>query len=149
MALPRRHSPDDVVRLARGWIGTPYHHQASVKGVGADCLGLVRGVWRELYGFDPETTLDYTRDWAEATGRETMLDGARQHLVELPRASAGAGDVLVFRLGPGKVAKHAAVLATDATFVHAMEGSPASEVSLAPWWRRRIAATFSFPGTMR
>ena len=32
-------------RRAR-WIGTPYRHQASLKGVGCDCLGLVRGVWR-------------------------------------------------------------------------------------------------------
>ena len=35
-----------IVRLARSWIGTPYHHQASVRGVGTDCIGLVRGVWR-------------------------------------------------------------------------------------------------------
>ena len=33
-----------VIAAARGWIGTPYLHQASLKGVGTDCLGLVRGV---------------------------------------------------------------------------------------------------------
>lgn len=32
----------DIVAAARGWIGTPYLHQASLKGVGTDCLGLVR-----------------------------------------------------------------------------------------------------------
>ena len=37
-----------VLEAATGWIGTPYRHQASQKGVGCDCLGLVRGVWREL-----------------------------------------------------------------------------------------------------
>jgi NlpC/P60 family putative phage cell wall peptidase len=31
---------------ARAWIGTPDRHQASLKGMGCDCLGLVRGVWR-------------------------------------------------------------------------------------------------------
>ncbi len=30
---------EDIVRAARGWIGTPYRHQASLKGVGTDCLG--------------------------------------------------------------------------------------------------------------
>ena len=39
-----------IVAAARGWLGTPYRHQASVRGEGADCLGLVRGVWRELIG---------------------------------------------------------------------------------------------------
>lgn len=43
-----------VVEIARRWIGTPYHHQASLKGVGCDCLGLVRGVYRELCGAEPE-----------------------------------------------------------------------------------------------
>ena len=35
-----------VVVEARRWLGTPYLHQASECGVGADCLGLLRGVWR-------------------------------------------------------------------------------------------------------
>jgi len=45
-----------VIEAARGWLGTPYRHQASVKGVGSDCLGLVRGVWREVMGEEPDTT---------------------------------------------------------------------------------------------
>ena len=51
-----RHMIDSetIVRCARGWLGTPYHHQASVKGVGCDCLGLIRGLWRELCGPEPE-----------------------------------------------------------------------------------------------
>jgi hypothetical protein len=31
--------------------------------------------------------------------------------------------------------------------IHAMEGGPAAEVPLSPWWRRRIAGAFAFPGT--
>lgn len=38
----------DVVAQAREWIGTPFHHQARLKGVGVDCIGLVIGVAREL-----------------------------------------------------------------------------------------------------
>jgi NlpC/P60 family putative phage cell wall peptidase len=137
------------VRLARGWIGTPYHHQASIKGVGADCLGLVRGVWRELYGQEAEAPPGYSRDWGEASGRETLLEAARRHLVEIEPGAARPGDVVVFRLRTGLIAKHAGVLATSTTFIHAMEGAPAAEVSLGPWWRRRIAAAFSFPRTHR
>ena len=54
-----------IVTAARGWLGTPYHHQASVKGVGSDCLGLIRGIWRELYGPEPEAMPPYTPDWGQ------------------------------------------------------------------------------------
>jgi NlpC/P60 family putative phage cell wall peptidase len=136
---------DDIVRVARGWVGTPYHHQASVRGVGADCLGLVRGVWRELYGCDAEAPPPYSRDWAEAGGIETMLAAAGRHLQSIPVGDAHAGDVLVFRLRAGTVAKHAAILTSATSMIHAMEGSAACEVPLSAWWRRRIAGAFRFP----
>jgi NlpC/P60 family putative phage cell wall peptidase len=136
---------DDIVRIARGWVGTPYHHQASVRGVGADCLGLVRGVWRELYGCDAEAPPPYSRDWAEAGGTETMLAAAARHLQSIPVVDAHAGDVLIFRLRPGTVAKHAAILTSATTMIHAMEGGAACEVPLSAWWRRRIAGAFRFP----
>ena len=47
-------TPAAIVAEARSWIGTPYRHQTSVKGIGCDCLGLVRGVWRACLGREPE-----------------------------------------------------------------------------------------------
>lgn len=143
------HGSDVVVRLARGWLGTPYHHQASVRGVGTDCLGLIRGVWRELYGSEVEAPPPYSRDWAEASGVETMLQAAGRHLRVVAVGEAQAGDVVVFRLRAGTVAKHAAILTGEASMIHAMEGVPVSEVALSRWWRRRIAGAFAFPGTVR
>jgi NlpC/P60 family putative phage cell wall peptidase len=138
-------TPDRIVAIARTWVGTPYHHQASVRGVGADCLGLVRGVWRELYGSDAEAPPPYSRDWAEAGGLETMLAAAARHLQAILPSEARASDVLIFRLRPGTVAKHAVILTSDTTMIHAMEGGAASEVPLSAWWRRRIAGAFRFP----
>jgi len=66
-------SRDDIVASARQWLGTPYRHQASLRGVGCDCLGLVRGVWRDLVGPEPEPMRPYTPDWAEAGGSETLV----------------------------------------------------------------------------
>jgi len=43
-----------IVEAALSWRGTPYHHRQSACGIGCDCLGLVRGIWRELYGPEPE-----------------------------------------------------------------------------------------------
>jgi NlpC/P60 family putative phage cell wall peptidase len=134
-----------IVRIARAWVGTPYHHQASAFGVGTDCIGLVRGIFRELYGRDPETAPAYTRDWAEAAGCETLLKAARRHLLEIAPDAALPGDVLVFRYRTAMVAKHAGVMTGPAAMVHAMEGAPVTEVVISPWWRRRIAGAFAFP----
>ena len=144
---PSHHSRSHAVSIARTWLGTPYHHQASLKGVGTDCLGLIRGIWRELYGAEaPEALPAYTRDWAEAQGRETLIEAARRHLVEIPRFEARPGDVLVFRWRRGSLAKHCAILSKPTAIIHALEGAPVSEVALSPWWRRHTAAAFRFPG---
>jgi NlpC/P60 family putative phage cell wall peptidase len=137
----------DIIGAARSWVGTPYHHQGSCKGVGADCLGLVRGVWRTLYGGEAETPPAYSRDWAEASGAETLIGAATLHLSLIPLADAKGGDAVVFRFRPGAPAKHIGILSAPDRLVHAMEGGPAVEISLTPWWRRRIVAAFSFPGT--
>lgn len=137
---------DTIVAAARAWLGTPYHHQASVRGVGTDCLGLLRGVWREVYGCEAELPPPYTRDWAEARGREELIAGAARHLRLTTKAEMRPGDVLVFRLRAAAPAKHVGLLATPTTFIHAVEGAPACEVALQGWWRRRIAAVFAFRG---
>jgi NlpC/P60 family putative phage cell wall peptidase len=134
-----------IVACARSWIGTPYHHQASLKSVGADCIGLVRGIWREVFGDEPEPLPPYSGDWAEATGREAMLQAASRHLVAIPSEIVREGDVLVFRLRAGAVAKHAGIVSDLGRMIHAQEGVPVAEVNIGPWWRRRIAGVFSFP----
>ena len=92
---------DEIVRAARRYIGTPYHHQAALAGAGCDCLGLIRGVWRDLYGAEPETPPPYRPDWGETGAVEHMLAAARRHLVPVAVAEADAGDVMIFRLRHG------------------------------------------------
>lgn len=140
------YSRDDVVAEARRWLGTPYHHQASLRGIGTDCLGLVRGIWRALHGVEAEVVPAYSRDWAEATGTETMLAAARRHLIERDRSAAAAGDILVFRYRAHTVAKHVGILSGTDSMIHAIEGRAVAEVPLNTWWHRHLAAAFSFPG---
>lgn len=134
-----------VVAAAREWIGTPYRHQASVKGVGCDCLGLVRGVWREVVGDEPERVPPYSPDWAEVSGEETLLGAARRHLEEIAIGEARVGDVLLFRMGLGAVAKHVGIVSGEDRIIHAYWGKAVCETRLVPWWRRRIAGAFRFP----
>lgn len=150
MSARRTHTDtlraDDIVSVARSWIGTPYHHQASQKRIGTDCLGLVRGVFRELYGFEAEIPPAYTRDWAEASRKETLIDGARRHLRNLSSQDIQAGRVILFRIKPSSIAKHTAIATTSTSMIHAMEGVRVSEIEITPWWQRRVAGVFAFPG---
>ncbi len=137
-----------VVAAARGWIGTPYVHQASVRGAGCDCLGLLRGVWREVLGAEPAAVPAYSMDWSEPAGDERLWRAALQHLRPRPPGSAQAGDVLLFRMRDGAVAKHLGLQSETgrtARFIHAYSGHGVVESALTPPWARRIVARFAFP----
>jgi NlpC/P60 family putative phage cell wall peptidase len=133
-----------IVAAARGWIGTPYRHQAAAKGVGCDCLGLIRGVWREVMGQEPQAVPPYTADWSEPQGDERLWRAAARHLREKPAGQAGPGDVILFRMRAGAVAKHLGVVGGPDSFIHAYSGHGVVESALTPPWRRRIVACFSF-----
>lgn len=136
----------DVVREALAWVGTPYRHQGSRKGIGCDCLGLVRGVWRALYGVDAERPGPYAQDWAEAGGAEVFLAAMRRNMREVDARPPQAGDVLLFRWRPHLPAKHAGILVSEVCFVHAYEtGGAVAKSAFVPQWRGRVAAAFSFP----
>jgi NlpC/P60 family putative phage cell wall peptidase len=135
-----------ILAEARDWIGTPYRHQASTKGAGCDCLGLVRGVWRALYGVEPEPAPAYTPDWAEREGAETLRDAARRHLQEISVEAAAPGDVLLFRMDARSPMKHAAILDEEDRLIHAYWARAVVRSRFAPWWRARCAAAFAFPG---
>lgn len=134
-----------VVREARTWLGTPYRHQGSRKGVGCDCLGLVRGVWRALYGNEPEQPGPYAPDWAEAGGRDDLLSAARRHCRELAREEVSAGRLLIFRWRRGFAAKHVGIALDASSFIHAYQGHAVLVSALVPHWRARIAGVFAFP----
>jgi NlpC/P60 family putative phage cell wall peptidase len=135
-----------IVAEAMSWRGTPYRHQASLKGVGCDCLGLLRGVWRAFHGDEPEAVPGYTPDWAEARGAETLAQAAGRHLTAIEIGEAGAGDVLLFRWRANLPAKHCALLIAPDRFIHAQQGAAVATATLTPWWRRRVAFAFRFPG---
>lgn len=138
-----------AVEVARGWIGTPYRHQAATKGAGTDCLGLIRGIWRELYGTEPEAVPAYTADWSEPEGVERLWQAALRHLAPVDReAGLSPGQVLLFRMRDDAVAKHLGIVAEAgpvATFIHAYSGHSVVESPLSAPWLRRVAARFDFP----
>jgi len=135
-----------VVIEARRWIGTPYVHQAAVRGGGCDCLGLVRGVWQALYGAPPVNVPAYTADWSEPQQHEVLWQAAKTYLLDVSDQPQAPGQVLLFRMRTGSVAKHLGILAqTDRpTFIHAYAGHGVTESPLSRPWARRVVARFTF-----
>ncbi|OYW26431.1 MAG: peptidase [Caulobacter sp. 12-67-6] len=136
-----------VLTQARQWLGTPYRHQASLRGVGCDCLGLIRGIWRALYGDEPEPPPPYRPDWAEVGEREILLEALGRWLIPVSLADARPGDVLVFRMEPRAFAKHCAILSAPDRMIHAYWGRACVESWLGRWWRERMVGAFRFPSS--
>jgi NlpC/P60 family putative phage cell wall peptidase len=134
-------APDTIVAAARAWLGTPFRHGASLKGVGCDCLGLVRGVWREVIGPEPEALPAYPPDWA-AGGGDLLRDALARHCP--PARLVEPGVIVLFRWRPNAPAGHCAIATGPDTIVHAHAGAVVAEVSLDAW-RRRVAGAVRFP----
>ena len=134
----------DIALLARAWIGTPYRHQASRRGAGADCLGLIRGIWRELYGNEAGPVPAYGSDWRDLGAGDALETAALRHLVARD-GPLEVGDVVLFRLMRHRPARHCGIMVGPDRFVHAQEHIGVAEVALGESWARRVAGAFGFP----
>ena len=137
--------PTLIIATARRWFGTLYHDQASLRGVGCDCLGLARGVWREVVGDEPFPIPPYSRDWGETGPREVLAEGARAMMPEIAPIDASLGALVLFSMTPCAIAKHVGILTAPDSFIHAYERLGVVEEPLTPPWARKIAFAFLFP----
>jgi NlpC/P60 family putative phage cell wall peptidase len=144
-----------ILACARSWIGTPYRHQGSLKGAGADCLGLIRGIWREIYGAEPEPMVPYSPAWAEETRSETLREAAARHMQRIGGetvtgerllALVRPADLVLIRVRDRGPAKHAAIVSEAGRIIHAYDRHEVMETALPAAWRRKVAYAFAFPG---
>ena len=102
---------EEVLAEARKWIGTRWHHQAMVKGVGCDCAGLVLGVGFAVGAMDVELGDDRLKKFVAYSRHPDpakMLEALNLLMVKIPRHEAGAGDVVYRKYG--KQPQHLAIL---------------------------------------
>lgn len=137
--------PQVVIAAAHEWLGTPYHDQASLRGVGADCLGLARGIWRDVVGPEPTEIPPYSRDWGEVGDREVMADTALEWMPSVPLSEIAPGDLVLFRMRRGAIAKHCGILISEDRFIHAYDRLGVVVDHLHAGWSRRIAYAFRYP----
>ncbi len=141
--MPTSDLSGQIVEEVKSWVGTPYRHQASVKGAGCDCLGLVRGVWRSLYDEEPAPLPVYSPDWAERGQSELLKEAAEQFL--LPVNAPKIASVLLFRMDATSPVKHCGILINQHEFAHAYWGRSVSCSAYGRWWKSRLAGAYNFP----
>ena len=135
---------EDIVKKAREWIGTPWAHQASVKGVGCDCVGMVRGVYTELTGKKVGGAMDYTRSFYLFSGEERLKNEIAKYCIEIPIEEAKSGDVILISF-LNLPSHHIGILA-GTTFIHSWEDiGKVVEIPYDAAWKRLTKAVFRFP----
>lgn len=129
----------DIVAEAREWIGTPFIHQQSAKGVGCDCIGLVRGV-ADHFNIAYTMPEDYSR-----MPDNTIRHWCDKNLVQVPASSLQPGDILVMRFL--NRAQHFGIYTGDA-IIHCYEGGPGRVIQhvLDDSWKARIVFVYRLPG---
>ena len=131
----------EIIKEARGWLGTKWRHGQCRKGVSADCVGFVVGVFRNL-GYE----VFYENYHQKPVGDELYYE-FKKRLVEKPVSEKNIGDVVLFKVFKKTV--HTGILSdySKGTFwyIHSDDRPGVCkvvEVPLTPNWQRRIAYCF-------
>lgn len=141
-----RVTREEIVAEARSWIDTKWVHQACLKNVAADCVGLIRGVYEGITGHVVTVSMDYPATWHLFKAEERLYTEVKRYLEEISDKEARPGDVLLFGFGKGP-AHHAGIMATTDTFIHAWaDVGKVTETRLDDFWRKNIRAAFRYPG---
>ncbi len=139
---------DEIVADARLWVGTPYVHQARVRGVGSDCIGVIGGIARDrgtpeglAWERDPAA-----HDYGPIPNPRRLLEQCAHWLDRIATTDAVAGDVLLMRFTDDP--QHFALLVTPTYIVHAsqMVVGRVVETRLDDAWRNRVVRAYRYRG---
>ena len=144
-----------VVKQARTWIGTKYHHQGRLKksdkcNGGVDCIGLVIGVADELAICDDKNKLLSQYDqigYSMHPEGEKLALSIGAHLSSVELAKMKVGDILLFKFW--KDPQHVGILSEHPTggfgLIHCNSTSSAViEQPLSETWKRMITHVYRF-----
>lgn len=134
-----------LVAAARGWLGTPFQHQASVRQVGCDCVGLIRGVALELDLAQGSFDDARYRGYARVPSPGLLLRGLGESLTPIKGGlkAARPGDILLFRIDDAP--QHLA-LRTEVGMLHAYARKRrVVEHVIDDTWQRRFVSAWCLP----
>lgn len=132
---------DVFIEEARSWIGTPWQHQARLKGIGVDCVGVVQKSYEKATGKKCEYEINYHR--IPPIGREERLEEIlgvyfdKKEGKELER-----GDVMLFSF-KNKLSNHVGIYTGDGNMVHAwLDVNKVVEMPMDDAWKRSVKVVY-------
>lgn len=139
---------DAIVKETKEWCGTKWQHQASLKGIACDCVGLIRGVYRELTGKEIQTTMDYPATWHLFKEEERLLGECRKYAgEEIEFNDILPGDIITFSFKPRFVDHHIGIFLGDGMFAHSyLDVGKVVINRFDETWMARVRHCFRFPG---
>ena len=105
-----------VLAEAERWIGTPFHHEARVRGAGVDCLMLLAAVYENAGVVGPVAVPHYPADWHMHRDLERYREGLLAYAREIP-GPPQPGDIALFKFG--RVFSHGAIVTRWPRLIHA------------------------------
>lgn len=142
---------EQIAAAARGWLDTPFVHQASLRGIGTDCAGLVVGVARECgiaeaAAFDSDLRF---RGYARTPGPRTLIAACDAYLDKIEIPSARLADILLLRWPQSPDPMHFAIIVDESGpyVVHALATiGKVVEHRMDDHWRSRVTRAYSYRG---
>jgi cell wall-associated NlpC family hydrolase len=138
----------DIVRVARSYLGTPFHHMERQPGKALDCAGLIICVMRELALVAPDFDVP---PYTPTPDGVSMLAQCDQYLTRTTREAMQPGDAIV--LITDKYPQHLGILGDYAhgglSLIHAANAAqPPRVVETRLMFTRvcRFVAAYSLPG---
>ena len=145
----------EVIAAARTWLKTPYHPQASLLGMGCDCVGLLRGV---MWGLRVAPTDPQLWEGAHAyEGYSAFPDGVMlkevcdKYLRPIPLDAAQPGDAVLLKFA--RFPQHLGILSElrhgHPYIIHAsndIRHMRVVESRVIFGAKCRLIAAYSFPG---
>lgn len=125
---------EQLLAVARSWLGTPYHHQGRVRGIGADCIGFITGVIAQASGRQVQAPIHYGR-YPDPAGALAAIAASGEGTPIDPAAALPA-DVVYMRIA--RQPQHFGFVSTQGRILHCVEPAGVVEVDLSAWMRQRI-----------
>lgn len=138
-----------IIDESLSWVGTPYHAQAHLKGIGVDCIGLIIGVAKAVGVLAPTYRPPiYSQEWHWHSNEELLQETLT--LMQCPCLPVGQhqpGDMLVFQYG--RVSSHVGIVLPEGLLVHAVrdDGRVVAQ-RLTEALQGRLRAAYAFPGVL-
>lgn len=132
---------DDIVRVAKSYVGTPFHHQGRLPHVGLDCGGLLVAIAREL-----KLPVAYDQPNYRMLPDGTFMQRIAENLDSIPREEVLAGDVGCFWFADPRYVHHCGVF-TDVGLVHTYTAAgKVVEHAFDFEWENRLDSCWRFRG---